>query len=62
MNEHKLIALDIDGTLAGTDKTISERNINVLDEAQSKGIKVALVSGRPCYGIWPTARKIHLDK
>lgn len=58
----KLLALDIDGTLANSDKTISERNISVLDEAQSKGIKVALVSGRPSYGIWPSAKKINLEK
>ncbi|MBO4369895.1 MAG: HAD family phosphatase [Paludibacteraceae bacterium] len=58
----QLVALDIDGTLADSHKNISETNIAELDRIQQAGVKVALVSGRPTYGILPTARKIHLEQ
>ena len=59
---YHFIALDIDGTLANSRKEISYANIDALDQAQEAGVKVALVSGRPTYGILPTAQKIHLDR
>ena len=60
--KYHFIALDIDGTLANSKKDISYANIEALDRVQEAGVKVALVSGRPTYGILPTARKIHLDR
>ena len=45
----KLIAMDLDGTLFDSDhKTISERNIEAIKNASSKGIKIAICSGRTC--------------
>lgn len=45
----KLIAMDLDGTLFDSDhKTISERNIKAIKTASSKGIKIAICSGRTC--------------
>lgn len=43
----KLIACDLDGTLLGADHiTVSERNKKALLEAQEKGIKIAVATGR----------------
>lgn len=48
---YKLIALDMDGTLLTSDKKISENTKNALKEAEAKGVKVVLASGRPLSGI-----------
>jgi Cof subfamily protein (haloacid dehalogenase superfamily) len=42
----KLIALDLDGTLLRSDKTISPRNRNAIRRAVDAGINVILASGR----------------
>lgn len=42
----KLICMDMDGTLFGRWEEIPENNISALRECISRGIKVALVSGR----------------
>ena len=55
-----LVALDIDGTLADSQKNISPANLAELERIQQAGVKVALVSGRPTYGILNTANKIKL--
>ena len=46
MQEIKLIALDLDGTLLSPDKTISQRNIEVLRRAVEQGVAVVVASGR----------------
>ncbi len=60
--QYKLIALDIDGTLANSQKEISQKNIDTLAEAVRQGAQIALVSGRPTFGIVPTAKMLGLDK
>lgn len=47
----KLVAIDMDGTLLSADKTISEKNKQVLKEAKQKGIKVVICTGRPLASI-----------
>ena len=50
--EIKLIALDMDGTLLKNDQQISEANRWAIKEAQEKGVKVVLSTGRSyrtCY-------------
>lgn len=48
---YRIIALDLDGTLTRSDKKISEHTRDVLIEAQKKGMKVVLASGRPTNGM-----------
>jgi len=48
---YKLIALDMDGTLLTSDKTISQRTQNAIAEARQRGVKVVLASGRPIDGM-----------
>ncbi|MEL7293083.1 MAG: Cof-type HAD-IIB family hydrolase [Pseudomonadota bacterium] len=48
---YKLIALDMDGTLLTSDKTISENTKRAIDAARQQGVKVVLASGRPLDGM-----------
>jgi len=43
----KLIAIDLDGTLLGPDKTISQANAKAVRAAMARGVKVVLASARP---------------
>lgn len=43
----KLIAIDLDGTLLRTDKTLTQENLEAIHHAQDKGVKVVLCTGRP---------------
>ncbi|WP_010632003.1 sugar-phosphatase [Sporolactobacillus vineae] len=52
----RLIALDLDGTLLNNEKRISAATRKVLIQAQEKGVKIVLCSGRPIAGI-----KTYLD-
>lgn len=57
---YKIVALDLDGTLTDSHKNLPEKNRNAILEAQSKGVRIALVSGRPRYGIQPIADELNL--
>ena len=59
--ELKAIVMDIDGTLLNKEKIISTRTKNKLIEAQKKGIKIVLASGRPTQGMLPLARELEMD-
>ncbi len=46
MSNIKLIALDLDGTLLRSDKSLSERTLNALSKASEKGIVIVPSTGR----------------
>ena len=48
----RLIALDLDGTLLRSDKTISERTLQTIQTAREQGVVVAIATGR----MYSTAR------
>jgi len=54
--------LDIDGTLARNNRTISENTQKTLIEAQQCGLRIVVASGRPTYGIKPVADLLRLDE
>lgn len=62
MSKYKIIALDLDGTLTRSDKKISPRTREVLIEAQEKGTKVVLASGRPTNGMSFLADELKMDR
>ncbi|MBC2855515.1 HAD family phosphatase [Cetobacterium sp. 2A] len=43
----KAVALDLDGTLLSSDKTISLENLEVLEELEKRGILIFISTGRP---------------
>lgn len=61
MKDYRLIALDIDGTLTRSDRTISEHTRETLIEAQKRGLKVVIASGRPTQGIAHVAEALQID-
>jgi Cof subfamily protein (haloacid dehalogenase superfamily) len=58
--EYKMIVLDLDDTLLRDDHSISERTKEALMQAQEKGVKVVLASGRPTFGMLPIADELSL--
>lgn len=57
---YKLIALDMDGTLLNSKKTISKENKEAIKAAKTKGIKVVLATGRPLKGIEKYLKELDL--
>ena len=58
----KAIILDIDGTLLNHQKLITERTKQALMNAQAKGIKIVLASGRPTRGMMKLVHELEMDK
>lgn len=58
----KLVAMDIDGTLATTTKEISPATRQALIDLQNQGIRLALASGRPYKGLLKFAKELEMDK
>lgn len=58
----KAIVLDMDGTLLNSEKIISPKTRAKLIEAQEKGIKIVLASGRPIRGLLEFAEELEMDK
>lgn len=59
---YEALVLDVDGTLVGTDKQVSEATREAIIEAQQRGKTVAIASGRSISGIRRTAAKIRLEQ
>ena len=59
---YKLLILDIDGTLTNSQKEITPFTQKTLIDAQKKGMRIVLASGRPTYGIMPLAEKLEMKK
>lgn len=57
---YKLLVLDMDGTLLGSDHRISEENIKAVKMAKDMGIKVVLASGRAIQGIEKYLKELDL--
>jgi len=57
---YNIIVLDLDGTLTNRDKIITPRTKEALMEAQRRGKKVVLASGRPTPGVTPLADELCL--
>ena len=60
--KYKMIALDLDGTLTNSQKTVSERNKEALKKAAEMGVHIVLASGRPLVGIRPVADMVGLKE
>ncbi len=62
MTNCKLVVLDLDGTLTNSEKKIPTANYEALMRLQRKGVRVALASGRPSYGISHLSAELQLSK
>lgn len=59
---YKILALDLDGTLTNSKKEITPHTLDVLMQAQQKGLRLVLASGRPPEGIMHLAEQLHLKE
>ncbi len=57
-----VIACDLDGTLLNSSKQISPKTLQALIEAQQRGVKVILASGRNVAMVMPFAQQLNLDQ
>lgn len=57
-----LIALDIDGTLLGSDMIVPEPTVAAVQAARRAGHHVVLASGRSLVGILPVAQQLGIDQ
>lgn len=57
----KLVAIDLDDTLLGTDLSISEHCLEVIRSIQEKGVLVTLATGRMYSSALPYARQLNMD-
>ena len=62
MNDYRLIALDIDGTLTNSQKKISPPTKEALLEIQEQGYIVVIATGRPTGGVRDLADELELDR
>jgi hydroxymethylpyrimidine pyrophosphatase-like HAD family hydrolase len=54
VTSYRLLALDIDGTLLGSDKGVSERTRAAIAAAHARGVRLVLLTGRR----YPAARRV----
>lgn len=59
---HKILVLDIDGTLTNSKKEITPATQSALYAMQAAGYKLVIASGRPTAGIEPIAKECKLDQ
>lgn len=57
---YKLLVSDLDDTLVSRDKIITEKTEKAVIDAQKRGVKVALASGRQPYGVLKPAEKLKI--
>lgn len=60
--KYKMLVLDMDDTLLTDDHLISEKNKEMLLQAQELGVYVVLASGRPTPAMEKYAQELHLAK
>lgn len=61
MRQIDLVAIDIDGTLLRSDKTLSLRVARAIDKVREKGVKVVLASARPPRSVNEIHTRLKLD-
>ncbi len=56
----KLCTIDLDGTLFDNKKRISKENKEAIANAQKKGCKIVIATGRPMNGVLPVLKELNL--
>lgn len=61
-DNYDMLVLDVDGTLVGSNKQISDNTRDAIIDAQKRGKVIAIASGRSIAGIRKTAANISLEQ
>lgn len=59
--EYRLVAIDLDGTLLSSDRSVPEENRRALADCRSAGVTIAIVTGRRFPGALPFLRNLPVD-
>lgn len=59
--KYKLVAIDLDDSLLGSDYKISQENKLAIKKAEEKGVIVTIATGRPLQSCLPYVRELGLD-
>lgn len=59
--KYKMVVMDMDDTLLREDRSLSQENREAIIEAQKKGVKIVLASGRPTYAMMGVAKELEMD-
>ena len=62
MQQYRIIALDLDGTLTDSEKKITPKTKEALHSLIRTGVRLVLASGRPVCGILPVAEELGLPQ
>ena len=57
----KLIAFDLDNTLAGVGKAVTPGDLELLKQLEGSGVRIAICSGKPTYYLCGFARQLGLE-
>ena len=57
----RLLISDVDGTLVGKDKTLSEATVAAVKRLRTAGVAFTLISARPLSGVMEIVRRLELD-
>ena len=57
---YRLLALDLDGTVIGSDLTMDPRDVAAVRRAEAAGVRVVVCTGRPFPGALPWVRRLGL--
>lgn len=60
--KYKVLVLDIDGTLCDSQKVITQPTKDAISKLQDQGVTVVIASGRPVYGVMPSAKELKLEQ
>ncbi len=56
----KLAAIDLDGTLFGSDQKISKKNIRAIKESMNRNVQIAVITGRTIGSVGDVVGKLNL--
>lgn len=59
---YKLIAFDLDNTLAGVGRAIAAKDLDLLKHLERSGVRIAICSGKPTYYLCGFARQLALEQ
>ena len=61
INNYKLLALDLDGTILNDSQKLEAETVEIIDKIREQGIEVIVATGRMYISALPYLKKLNLD-